>query len=65
VLKGFHAKAAEATSFVQEPEVSVNRTRAWGVRTVVSGMIDVIQSDLARPEFETSSAEAEVQKQYG
>ena len=30
VLKDFYAKTAEATSFVQEPEVLTSHTRAWG-----------------------------------
>ena len=36
VLKDFYAKAAEATSLVQEPEVFAEPYKVWAVRTVAS-----------------------------
>merc|ERR1719345_652359 len=65
VLKDFYAKAAEATSFVQEPEVFDEPYKGMGSENGgVVGMIEVIQSDFARLESETSASEAESQKQY-
>jgi len=65
VLKDFYAKAAEATSFVQQPEVFDEPYKGMGSENGgVVGMIEVIQSDFARLESETSAAEAEAQKQY-
>jgi len=65
VLKDFYAKAAEATSLVQEPEVFDEPYKGMGSENGgVVGMIEVIQSDFARLESETSAAEAEAQKQY-
>merc|ERR1711968_209429 len=65
VLKEFYAKAAEATAFVQQPEVFDEPYKGMGSENGgVVGMIEVIQSDFARLESETSAAEAEAQKQY-
>ena len=65
MLKEFYAKAAEATSFVQQPEVFDEPYKGMGSENGgVVGMIEVIQSDFARLESETSAAEAEAQKQY-
>jgi len=65
VLKDFYAKAAEATSLIQEPEVFDEPYKGMGSENGgVVGMIEVIQSDFARLESETSAAEAEAQKQY-
>jgi DNA repair exonuclease SbcCD ATPase subunit len=65
VLKDFYAKAAEATSFVQQPEVFDEPYKGMQSENGgVVGMIEVIQSDFARLESETSAAEAEAQKQY-
>merc|ERR1719164_19003 len=65
VLKEFYAKAAEATSFVQQPEVFDEPYKGMGSENGgVVGMIEVIQSDFARLESEASAAEAEAQKQY-
>jgi len=65
VLKDFYAKAAEATAFVQQPEVFDEPYKGMGSENGgVVGMIEVIQSDFARLESETSAAEAEAQKQY-
>merc|ERR1739848_341817 len=65
VLKDFYAKAAEATSFVQQPEVFDEPYKGMGSENGgVAGMIEVIQSDFARLESETTAAETEAQKQY-
>merc|ERR1719248_547893 len=66
VLNEFYAKAAEATSFAQEPEVFGDEPYKGmgGESGGVVGMIEVIQSDFARLESETSAAEAEAAKQY-
>jgi len=73
VLNEFYAKAAEATSFAQtfassgaEPEVFGDEPyQGMGAESGgVVGMIEVIQSDFARLEAETSAAEAEATKQY-
>merc|ERR1719420_2575724 len=53
VLKDFYAKAAEATSFVQQPEVFDEPYKGMGAENGgVVGMIEVIQSDFARLESE-------------
>jgi len=71
VLNEFYAKAATATSFAQsgfkaEPEIfSDEPYKGMGAESGgVVGMIEVIQSDFARLEAETSAAEAEASKQY-
>merc|ERR1719191_1458380 len=69
VLNEFYAKAAEATSLVQksaEPEIFSDEPYKGmgGESGGVIGMIEVIQSDFARLESETSAAEAEAAKQY-
>jgi len=69
VLNEFYAKAATATSFAQaraEPEIfSDEPYKGMGAESGgVVGMIEVIQSDFARLEAETSAAEAEAKKQY-
>merc|ERR1719272_1636790 len=69
VLNEFYAKAAEATSFAQtkaQPEIfSDEPYRGMGAESGgVAGMIEVIESDFARLEAETSAAEAEASKQY-
>jgi len=71
VLNEFYAKAAEATSFTQssakaEPEIFGDEPyKGMGAESGgVVGMIEVIQSDFARLEAETSAAEAEAAKQY-
>jgi chromosome segregation ATPase len=71
VLNEFYAKAAEATSFTQsstgaEPEIFGDEPyQGMGAESGgVVGMIEVIQSDFARLEAETSAAEAESAKQY-
>jgi hypothetical protein len=71
VLNEFYAKAATATSFTQsstkaEPEIFGDEpyTGMGAESGGVVGMIEVIQSDFARLEAETSAAEAEASKQY-
>merc|ERR1719298_312318 len=64
VLKDFYDKAATATSFVQQkqkqPEIFDDEPyKGMGAENGgVVGMIEVIQSDFARLEAETSTAEA-------
>merc|ERR1719310_1442527 len=72
VLNEFYAKAAEATSFAQtgvheaEPEIFSDEPYKGmgGESGGVVGMIEVIQSDFARLEAETTAAEAEATKEY-
>jgi chromosome segregation ATPase len=73
VLNEFYEKAAAATSFAQastkakaEPEIFGDEPyQGMGAESGgVVGMIEVIQSDFARLEAETSAAEAEAKKQY-
>ena len=63
VLNDFYAKAAEATSLVQESEVFNEPYKGMGSENGgVVGMVAVIQSDFARVKSETSAAEAEAQQ---
>jgi len=68
VLKEFYAKAAESTAFVQTgqaPDVFDSPYKGMGAESGgVVGMLEVIESDFARLEAETSSSEATSQKQY-
>ena len=65
VLKEFYAKAAEATAFTQQPEVFDTVYKGMGGEAGgVVGMLEVIQSDFARLEKETESAEMTAQKEY-
>jgi len=71
VLNDFYAKAAEATSFAQaahraEPEVFGDEpyTGMGGENGGVVGMIEVIQSDFAKLEAETSAAETAAAEEY-
>jgi len=69
VLKEFYAKAAEATAFVQQqPEAPETFDKPYtgmgGESGGVVGMLEVIESDFARLESETSAAEATAQKEY-
>jgi septal ring factor EnvC (AmiA/AmiB activator) len=65
VLKEFYAKAAEATSFVQQPEVFDEPYKGMGGDSGgVVGMLEVIESDFARLEADTEGAEATAQKEY-
>jgi len=66
VLKEFYAKAAEATALVQRaPDIFDSPYKGMGAESGgVVGMLEVIESDFARLEAETSSAEATAQKMY-
>merc|ERR1719456_1431201 len=65
VLKDFYAKAGEATSLVQQPEIFDEAYKGMGgEKGGVVGMIEVIQSDFARLEADTTSGEADAQKEY-
>merc|ERR1719487_434326 len=68
VLKEFYAKAGQATAFVQkagQPEIFDESYQGMQSENGgVVGMIEVIQSDFARLESETTGAEAEGAKEY-
>jgi chromosome segregation ATPase len=65
VLKEFYAKSATATSFVQQPETFDKPYKGMGGESGgVVGMIEVIQSDFARLESETTAAEDSAAKEY-
>merc|ERR1711939_1158513 len=65
VLKEFYAKASEATAFVQQPEVFDQPYKGMGgMAGGVVGMLEVIESDFARVQAETSAAEAQAAKEY-
>jgi len=65
VLKEFYAKAAEATAFVQEPEIFDESYKGMGGESGgVIGMLEVIESDFARLEADTKASEASAQKEY-
>merc|ERR1719247_2236284 len=65
VLKDFYAKAAEATALVQQPEIFDEPYKGMqGASGGVVGMLEVIESDFARLEAETTEAEAQAQKEY-
>lgn len=65
VLKEFYAKAAEATSFVQQPEIFDEPYKGMQSENGgVVGMLEVIESDFARLEADTKAAEASAQKEY-
>jgi len=70
VLKEFYAKAGQATSFAQtkksgQPEIfDDSYTGMQSENGGVVGMIEVIQSDFARLETETTADEAAAAKEY-
>merc|ERR1719395_270494 len=66
VLREFYAKAEKATAFVQQPEVFDDKPYKGmgGMAGGVVGMLEVIESDFARVEAETSAAEAAAVKEY-
>merc|ERR1719271_303657 len=69
VLKEFYAKATEATALLQQqpesPEIfDKPYTGMQGASGGVIGMLEVIQSDFARLEADTTSAEEQAQKEY-
>merc|ERR1719450_2085619 len=65
VLKDFYAKAGQATAFVQQPEIFDSPYKGMGgMAGGVVGMLEVIESDFARVQAETSAAEAKAVKEY-
>merc|ERR1719453_1337556 len=69
VLKEFYAKAGEATALLQQqpeaPEIFDAPYKGMGAESGgVIGMLEVIQSDFARLEAETTAAEEAAQKEY-
>merc|ERR1712063_180952 len=66
VLKEFYAKAAEATALLQqEPEICDKPYKGMGGESGgVVGMLEVIESDVARLEADTKASEASAQKEY-
>jgi prefoldin subunit 5 len=70
VLKEFYAKAADATALVQvkkqepPPIFEAAYTGMQSENGGVIGMLEVIQSDFARLEAETTAAETTAQKEY-
>jgi len=70
VLREFYAKAAGAQSFIQQPAVDAPETfdnvytGLQGENGGVVGMLEVIESDFARLESETTAAEAQADAAY-
>jgi hypothetical protein len=72
VLKEFYAKASGATALVQQPSASEDAPHVFdeaytgmqGENTGVVGLLEVIQTDFARLETDTSAAEATAQRDY-
>merc|ERR1719160_1451765 len=65
VLKEFYAKAGKATALVQQPEIFDKPYKGMGgMAGGVVGMLEVIESDFARVQAETSAAEAAAVKEY-
>jgi cell division septum initiation protein DivIVA len=65
ILKDFYAKAGQATALVQQPEIFDQPYKGMGGESGgVIGMLEVILSDFARLEAETTTAEEEAQKEY-
>merc|ERR1719213_664762 len=67
VLKEFYAKAAESTALAQTNQPEIFEDEYKGMQSSgggVVGMLEVIESDLARLEADTKAAEASAQKEY-
>merc|ERR1719164_165179 len=65
VLKDFYGKAEQATDLIQQPEIFEEPYKGMGAENGgVVGMIEVIQSDFAKVESETTLSEAEGAKEY-
>merc|ERR1712157_412292 len=67
VLKEFYAKAGDATALIQQTPPSIFESPYTGMQSEkggVVGMLEVIESDFARLEAETTAAEATAQKPY-
>jgi len=67
VLREFYAKAGEATALLQRKQPDIFDSPYKGMQAEnggVIGMLEVIESDFARLEADTSAAEASAQKTY-
>merc|ERR1712151_393411 len=66
VLKEFYAKASKAISLAQEPEIFSDEPYKGmsGMSGGITGMLEVIESDFARLESETSANEEEAAKEF-
>jgi len=67
VLKEFYAKAGDATALLQQPAPEIFDKPYKGMQSEnggIVGMLEVIESDFARLEAETSASEASAQKEY-
>jgi len=67
VLKEFYAKAGDATALLQQTPPAIFDSPYKGMQSEnggVLGMLEVIESDFARLEADTSAAEATAQKNY-
>merc|ERR1739838_697758 len=67
VLKEFYAKAGDATALIQQTPPAIFDSPYKGMQSEnggVIGMLEVIESDFARLEADTSAAEATAQKIY-
>jgi len=67
VLKEFYAKAGDATALIQQTPPSIFEGPYTGMQSEkggVIGMLEVIESDFARLEADTTAAEATAQKTY-
>jgi len=68
VLKEFYVQAAEATAFIQQPEMpSIFESPYKGMKAEsggIIGMLEVIESDFARLEAETDGSEAAAESEY-
>merc|ERR1712050_210367 len=67
VLKEFYAKAGEATALIQQTPPAIFDSPYQGMQSEnggVIGMLEVIESEFARLEADTSAAEATAQKSY-
>merc|ERR1712054_340965 len=67
ILKEFYAKAGEATALVQARQPEIFDSPYKGMQSEsggVIGMLEVIASDFARLEAETTAAEDTAQKAY-
>merc|ERR1712039_848820 len=67
VLKEFYAKAGDATALIQQTPPAIFDSPYQGMQSEnggVIGMLEVIESDFARLEADTTAAEATAQKTY-
>jgi len=67
ILKEFYEKAGDASAFIQQPMPAIFDRPYQGMQAEnggVVGMLEVIESDFARLEADTTAAEATAQKEY-